>query len=297
MRSADLHLHSTASDGSDTPAEVVRRAAAMGFTAIALADHDTMGGVPEAAEEAERAGLELIPAVEYSTLDAADADREIHILGYGLDPADPTLRGQLARLVSGRSERAQLMVERLAELGVHVDWSRVREIAGDENVGRPHIARAMQEAGHIRDVGEAFTPELIATGGRAYVERVRITPEQAIAQIRAAGGVAVLAHPGRFRNERDGVAVEAIARYVSAGLGGIEAYYTRHTDEMVALYKAMALRFELLVTGGSDDHGRNADEASMGRIRLPYAYVERLKETLAKMALAKADGGSLVRSS
>lgn len=277
-RYADLHLHSVASDGSDSPAEVVRRVHAAGFSAMALADHDTMDGVAEALVEAERLGIELIPAVEYSTL---DGEREIHMLGYGLDPDDPALRAELARLRSGRFNRARLMVERLNELGVEIAWERVQEIAGDENVGRPHVARAMLETGYIKEIKEAFTEDYIGNGGRAYVERVKITPQEAIAQIRAAGGVAVLAHPGRFRSDDDTIDDATILRYIEAGLQGIEVFYSRHTKRMEAHYSAMADRFGLLKTGGSDDHGSNG-EPLLGRVKLPYAYVERLNEAIAE---------------
>jgi hypothetical protein len=269
---ADLHLHSTASDGSDAPAEVVRRVAAAGFTAMALADHDTMDGVAEAVHEAGRAGIRCIPAVEYSTL---DDEREIHMLGYGLDPDDAALRKELRRLSAGRFNRAMLMVEKLNELGVSVTWERVQQIAGDENVGRPHVARAMQEAGYIREIKEAFTEEWIANGGRAYVERVKITPEESIAQIRAAGGVAVLAHPGRFRSDDDTIGDEVIERYIAAGLEGIEVFYSRHTPAMESHYRGLAERHGLVMTGGSDDHGSNA-EPLLGTIRLPDEYVTRL---------------------
>ena len=269
---ADLHLHSTASDGSDAPADVVRRVAAAGFSAMALADHDTMDGVAEAVHEAGRAGIRCIPAVEYSTL---DDEREIHMLGYGLDPDDAALRKELRRLSAGRFNRAMLMVEKLNELGVSVTWERVQQIAGDENVGRPHVAKAMQEAGYIREIKEAFTEEWIANGGRAYVERVKITPEESIAQIRAAGGVAVLAHPGRFRSDDDTIGDEVIERYIAAGLEGIEVFYSRHTPAMESHYRALAERQGLVMTGGSDDHGSNA-EPLLGTIRLPDEYVTRL---------------------
>jgi hypothetical protein len=275
--SADLHLHSTASDGSDAPAVVVRRVAEQGFTAMALADHDTMDGVAEAMSEAERAGILCIPAVEYSTL---DDEREIHMLGYGLDPDDSALKRELRRLSAGRFNRALLMVEKLNELGVQITWERVQEIAGDENVGRPHVAKAMQEAGYIREIKEAFTEEWIANGGRAYVERVKITPEESIAQIRAAGGIAVLAHPGRFRSDDDTIGDDVIERYIAAGLEGIEVFYSRHTPAMEAHYRAIAERQGLVMTGGSDDHGTNA-EPLLGRIRLPDEYVGLLTAAIA----------------
>ncbi|HEU4563503.1 MAG TPA: PHP domain-containing protein [Gemmatimonadaceae bacterium] len=292
-RVADLHLHSTASDGSDTPATVVRRAKAAGFGVIALADHDTMDGVPEALAAAAAEGVELIPAVEYSTL---DGEREIHMLGYGLDPDDAELRRELRRLAAGRFDRAQLMVEKLNEAGVLIQWERVKEIAGDDNVGRPHVARAMQEAGYITEIKEAFTAEYIASGGRCYVERVKITPEESIAQIRAAGGIAVLAHPGRFRADDDTIGDEVIERYIDAGLEGIEVFYARHTEAMVAHYRALAERYGLVMTGGSDDHGANAEEGLLGRVRLPYEYVERLREAIDRSRVRRNAGAAHSRA-
>jgi len=275
-RVADLHLHSTASDGSDAPRDVVRRAKDAGFAAIALADHDTMDGVPEALAEAERLGIECIPAVEYSCLDEG---REVHLLGYGMDPADEVLRAQLERLRSGRFDRARAMVDKLNELGIQIDWARVKELAGDENVGRPHVASAMLEAGYISSIAEAFTEEYIGSGGRAYVERVKVTPEEAIRQIRAAGGVAVLAHPGRFRGD-DRIEDEVIERYIEAGLQGVEVFYSKHTQAMVEHYLALTKRHGLLATGGSDDHGRYKDEVLLGQVRLPYSYVVELKAAI-----------------
>ncbi len=277
-RVADLHLHSTASDGSDAPAVVVRRAAEAGFAAMALADHDTMDGVPEAVAEGERVGVEVIPAVEYSTL---DNEREIHMLGYGLDGSYPPLVKQLGRIRAGRFNRALLMVEALNEVGVAITWERVQEIAGDENVGRPHVAKAMQEAGYIKEIKDAFTPEWIANGGKCYVERVIVTPEESIAMIKAAGGVAVLAHPGRFRSDDDTIGDDVIERYIAAGMQGVEVFYARHTEAMVAHYRELAERYGLVMTGGSDDHGANAEVGLLGRIRLDYAYVERLKAAIA----------------
>lgn len=284
VRFADLHLHSTASDGSDPPAAVIRRAAGAGFAVVALADHDTMDGIDAAAATARACGIELIPAVEYSTLDGR---REVHILGYGVDPADPDLQARLGRLRGGRAARARGMVGKLNALGVRITWQRVREIAGGENVGRPHIARAMQEAGYIDDIADAFTPAYIASGGAAYVERVKITPAEAIAQIRAAGGVAVLAHPGRFRSDDDTIADETIMAYVNAGLQGIEAYYSRHTAAMEGHYLALAARLGLLVTGGSDDHGRNGDQALLGTVRLGYEHVAALKAAIREAQAAR----------
>jgi predicted metal-dependent phosphoesterase TrpH len=283
-RVADLQLHSNASDGSDPPAAVMRRAAALGFAAVALTDHDTMAGVAEASETAASLGLELIPACELSTL---DGDRQIDILAYGVSPDDADFAATLSRVRSGRLGRAEGMVERLNDLGYRVSWERVRALAASENVGRPHVARAMVEAGVVPDLKSAFTAEFIADGGRCYVQRVKITPADAIERIHAAGGVAVAAHPGRTRLTDADIEV-----LVAAGLDGVEAYYPRHRPAEVAKFERAAERHGLLLTGGSDDHGSINEGRLLGTIRLPYVHVERLKSAVAaRGGLPAAVGG------
>lgn len=273
---ADLQLHSTASDGSDAPSEVVRRAHALGFAAIALTDHDTLGGVPEAMAAAESLGLELIPACEISTLD--DDERQVDLLAYGVSVDDAGFGHLLHSLRDGRFARAWGMVRKLNEYGHAVDFDRVVEIAGGtENIGRPHVARAMVEAGIVPDVKSAFTPELILDGGRCYVQRVKVTPAEAIGAIHAAGGVAVAAHPGRTALSDDD-----IAQFAAWGLDGIEALYSQHSAEQTAHFTMLAERHALLITGGSDDHGDINEGRLMGRIKLPYAHVERLTEVIAR---------------
>ena len=276
-RFADLQLHSTASDGSDSPSEVVRRAARKGYSAIALTDHDTTEGVPEAATQAAALGVELIPACELSTLD--DSERQIDILAYGIDIGDEDFQATLNTIRSGRMGRAYLMVQRLNELGYEVSWDRVQAIAGGENIGRPHVARAMVEAGVVSKIKDAFTAEFILDGGRCYVQRVKITPAEAIDQIHRAGGVAVAAHPGRTNLSDD-----EIASLTAAGLDGLEVHYPRHSKAETLRFLELAGRLDLLVTGGSDDHGDINEGRQMGRVRLPWPHVERLKEAISKRA-------------
>ncbi|MGQ0640166.1 MAG: PHP domain-containing protein [Gemmatimonadaceae bacterium] len=266
---ADLQLHSAASDGSDSPAEVVRRARALKFAAIALTDHDTVAGVPEALATAESLGIECISAVELSTLD--ENERQVDILGYGIDHLDADFAAELKRIRSGRLGRAFAMVEKLNELGYQVSWDRVKAIAGSENVGRPHVARAMVEAGIVPNINAAFTPELIADGGRCYVQRVKITPEEAIARIHRAGGVACAAHPARTKLS-DG----EIEHLVDAGLDALEVYYPQHSADDTRHFETLVARYGLLTCGGSDDHGDINEGRLMGTIRLPYLHVERL---------------------
>ena len=274
-RYADLQLHSAASDGSDSPTEVVRRAARKGFAAIALTDHDTMEGVAEAAEAAAAHDIELIAACELSTLD--ESDRQIDILAYGIAVEDAEFQATLKTIRSGRLGRAHLMVQRLNELGYAVSWDRVQAIAGGENIGRPHVARAMVEAGVVPAMKDAFTPDFILDGGRCYVQRVKISPSEAIEQIHRAGGVAVAAHPGRTNLTDD-----EVTALVSAGLDGLEVHYPRHSRAETARFLELAGRHDLLVTGGSDDHGDINEGRLLGRIRLPWPHVERLKDAIAR---------------
>ena len=277
---ADLQLHSSASDGSDPPDEVVRRAHALGFAAIALTDHDTLDGVPAAMAAGARLGVLVIPACEVSTIDTDD--RQVDLLAYGVSPTDARFGHVLRSLRDGRFARAWGMVEALNAHGYPVAFERVVAIAGGpDNLGRPHVAKAMVEAGIIRDVKEAFTPEFLLEGGRCFVQRVKIAPHEAIRAIGAAGGVAVAAHPGRT-----GLSDEDVARLVEAGLGGIEAHYPQHGPEQERRFLGLAERHGLLVTGGSDDHGDVNEGRLMGRVRLPWGRVERLQAAMARAATA-----------
>jgi predicted metal-dependent phosphoesterase TrpH len=247
----------------------------MGFAGVALTDHDTMEGVPEALLTAASLGVHLVPACELSTLD--QDDRQIDLLAYGVSPDDGEFAAVLQMIRGGRLGRAFLMVQKLNECGFAVSWERVQAIAGSENVGRPHVARAMVEAGIVPDVKSAFTPDFILDGGRCYVQRVKISPEDAIDRVHAAGGVAVAAHPARTR-----LADDEIARLVSAGLDGLEVYYSAHTEHQTAHLEMLARRHGLLVTGGSDDHGEINEGRLMGTVRLAWEHVERLEEAIAQ---------------
>lgn len=277
--SADLQLHSTASDGSDTPSEVVRRAHALGFTTIALTDHDTLAGVEEAGDTGRSLGVEVLPACEISTLD--ETDRQVDMLAYGVALDDIDFAFALRSLRDGRFARAWGMVQKLNDFGHAVAFERVVELAGGpDNIGRPHVARAMVEAGIVTDIASAFTPDFILDGGRCYVQRVKISPVDAIARIHAAGGVAVAAHP-----LRTGLTDEEIARLVLQGLDGIEVYYPQHDESATERFLGLAQRHALLVTGGSDDHGDVNEGRLMGQIRLEQAHVARLRDAMHRMAM------------
>lgn len=247
---ADLHSHSNVSDGTEPPAMVVRRAARAGLDAIALTDHDTVAGHAEAAS-ALPAGLILVPGAELS---CRLEGHSVHLLAYLFDPQDDTLAGELAEIRESRLYRARAMVDKLAALGVPVSWEQVSEIAAGGVVGRPHIARAMIDSGVVTSIEEAFTPRWIGPGGRAHISRYALDPARAIALVRAAGGVTVLAHP---LGDRRGWQIPAnvIADLAASGLTGIEVNHPQHGPEQRQRLTELAASLRLVMSGGSDDHG------------------------------------------
>ncbi len=273
MSRVDLHIHSTASDGKLTPAEVVEKAVERGLTFIALADHDTVDGIAPALAAAESfPKLKVIPGVEIST-DIPQG--EIHVLGYFIDYTDPQLKAALDRFRNSRLKRAQGMVAKLEKLGIAIDWQRVQEIAGGSSIGRPHIAQAMLEKGYIASFKQAFT-DYIGRNGPAYVEREKMTPAEAVALIVKAKGLPVLAHP-LTAGDPEAMTLELKA----AGLAGIEAYYDGYTPEEISQLVGLADKYNLIATGGSDYHGLDDTETAIGGTEVPIASVEQL------MALAK----------
>jgi predicted metal-dependent phosphoesterase TrpH len=249
---ADLHVHSSASDGTDPPAEVMRRAARAGLDVVALTDHDTVAGHAEAAAAA--GPVTLLPGMELSCrLDG----RSLHLLAYVFDPDQPDLAAELTRIRDDRVLRARAMVDRLAGLGVDVSWEQVAAIAGQAVVGRPHIARAMADSGAIAVPREAFTRDWIADGGRAYVGRYALDPVRAIGLVQAAGGVTVLAHPRAGRDTQ--VTDEQITGLAAAGLAGLEVFHPDQSDAERARLLALAHDLGLVAMGGSDDHGSLTD--------------------------------------
>ena len=273
MSRADLHIHSTASDGKLTPADIVRRAAERGLSFIALADHDSIDGVaPAQAAACAFPGLKVIPGVEISTDVPAG---EVHILGYFIDYTDPGFNATLDRFKNSRLQRGQKMVAKLKELGINIDWQRVREIAGGSSIGRPHIAQAMLEKGYITSFKQAFS-EYLGHNRPAYVEREKMTPREAAGLIIKAEGLPVLAHPLTL-TDPEAMTIELKA----GGLVGIEAYYNGYTGEEISRLLALADKYKLIVTGGSDYHGLDPTETAIGDADLPLEAVEKL------IALAK----------
>ncbi len=277
---ADLHSHSSASDGTRPPAEVMRRAAAAGLDAIALTDHDTSAGIAEAAQVLPP-GLTLVPGMELS---CRRDGHSVHMLAYLFDPHHDELAAELDRITQARVERAKAMVDRLAELGTGVTWEQVTSIAGGGVIGRPHVARALVAAGAISSVDEAFTPEWIGTGGRAHVRRYALDPVRAVALVAAAGGVSVLAHP--FAQRRGWLIPEdLIGELAQAGLAGVEVAHPDHGEGERLVLAGLADRLGLAVTGGSDDHG----ELTGDRIG-----TETTSETDFDRLLASATGRSAI---
>ncbi len=246
----DLHTHSTASDGTDSPAELVRKAAAAGLEVVALTDHDTTRGHAEALAALPQ-GLTLVTGAELSCrLDGVG----MHLLAYLFDPEEPALLAERELVRDDRVPRAKGMIAKLNALGVPVTWEQVARIAGDGSVGRPHVASALVELGVVESVSDAFTPEWLADGGRAYVPKHETDPFEAVRLVKNAGGVTVFAHPAAVKRGRT-VPESAIAELAAAGLDGIEVDHMDHDPDTRTRLRGLAGELGLLVTGSSDYHG------------------------------------------
>jgi 3',5'-nucleoside bisphosphate phosphatase len=269
---ADLHMHSTISDGRLTPTQVVDLAHRNGVRIMSLTDHDTVDGLPEAFEAASRyPDLTLIPGIEMST---DVPGNEVHITGHFIDWQDQAFRERLVLLQDSRVGRARRMVERLGELGRPVEWERVQHFAGEGAVGRPHIALALVEAGHVATVNEAFDL-YISRNGPAYVERDRLEPEEVIDLLTSVGGLATLAHPRELYQA--GGLEDLLARLKAAGLTGMEVYYQDYDPPEIETFRRLADKFGLLPLGGSDYHGLGGPkQREPGDIPLPIEPVRRL---------------------
>ncbi len=273
----DLHLHTLASDGRLTPTELVRLVAGQGLKCVAITDHDTTEGLAEAYEAArDFPDLTIIPGIELSADIPGD---EVHVLGYFLDYADQELQERLRQFRIGRVDRAKLMVEKLAGLGIHLEWERVQAMAGDGSVGRPHIALAMVEAGYCKQPKEAF-PEYLGRNGLAYVERPKLTPDGAVEMIHRVGGLAVLAHPAYMNDMESG-----IANLAGAGLDGMEVHYAQYSPDTIRQLDRLAREYRLIPCGGSDYHGLgNTGELLPGSNGPPMTSVDLLTKAAERNA-------------
>ena len=281
---ADLHLHTTASDGTLTPGEIVQRAAAQGFDWIAVTDHDCVDGIPAAQEAAKAQGIHVIPAAELS----CGLNREVHILGYGFDPQNEALAAYCRRRRESRIERCREMCRRMTQLGKPVCFERVMELAGGV-VGRPHVARAMMEAGHVNSVQEAFD-RFLKPGKPGHVPRESIMAQEAIHVLVNAGGVAVLAHPMELKMGETSME-SLVMEWKAQGLGGLEVYHPSAANNHAAFLLKLALREGLLVTGGSDYHGEKVRLSAIGEGLERWKTVEEDMQQLLER-IAQAGKGS-----
>ncbi len=280
MSRIDLHLHTTHSDGSVSPAEVLRLAHKAGITALAITDHDIVSGIPDAISTGAELGIEIIPGVEISS---CVGNSELHILGYCMDWQNPELIRRLAALRISRHIRNPQIIERLRALGLEISYEEVQALAGTDSVGRPHIARVLIEKKYVSSAKEAFD-RYLAEGRPAYVARELPQPADAIAWIRAAAGVAVLAHPTWAKVSGEGLNT-LLTALKTDGLGGIEVHYSTHTKRQTTEYLDLAKRLNLLVTGGSDFHGLTKPDIEVGTGLGGLKVSEKLLDPLKKAAL------------
>ncbi len=266
---ADLHLHTRFSDGTYTPDELAGEASRFGLRAVALTDHDTVEGCGPMAEACQRLGLEFIPGCELTA--QTETGTELHILAYYLQIEHPRLLTELGHYQTVRQQRIWQMVARLNELGVPLQAEAVFAIAGCRAPGRPHIARALVAGGFCKSSDEAFD-RYLKMNRPAWVGKAKMSAPEAIALIHEAGGVAVMAHPGLNRCD------DVIPRLAAAGLDGLECLHSRHSSADSERYRTIAARHSLLLTGGSDCHGMNKGEPLIGSVKIPYQWVERLRE-------------------
>ena len=267
-QTVDLHLHTRFSDGTETPQRVVELAREAGLSAISITDHDNTEALAVAAPVAAQYGMELIPGIEMS---AATDGREVHILGYFIDPSHAEFRRHLAEQQARRVQRVHEMVVQLGRIGVTLTAQEVFALAGEGTVGRPHVARALVNRSYVASTTEAFD-RYLGDGKPGFVPGSTMLPSRIIQLIRAAGGVPVLAHPIYLKSDA------FIAQFAREGLAGLEVYHSSHTPDVINRYERMADELKLLRTGGSDFHGDAKEGLPVGAVKAPYALVEALKQ-------------------
>lgn len=277
----DMHVHSNASDGTSTSQELVDEALSLGLSGIAITDHDTTDGLRAAQDyiETHHLKLDFIPGVEMNT---EVEGNEVHMLGYFIDYTNARLNERLAEIREQRQLRAVNMVKKLNDLGVNINFTDVVRQAGTDLIARPHVARALIEAGYCHDIQDAFA-KYIGKGKPAFVSRYKFTPEEAVLLIKQAGGIPVLAHPGLIGNQ------DLLHGIFETGIAGLEIYYPEHSEEQIEKYLKMAREHHLLVTGGSDYHGLNQSES---RSRLGAAGIDR--ELMQKIKVLNASLGKKI---
>jgi len=271
---ADLHVHTNVSDSSFSPEKVVRYAKMQGLDAIAITDHDTCAAIAPAIIAAKGIDIEIIPGVE---LTAEMGDDEIHVLGYFIDWQDESFTKKLQELCRVRKERAKEILKRLSGQGVDLKYEDLEDIAGPDSssLGRLHIANLLYKKGKIACVKEAFT-KYIGNKSPAYVKKFKLSPKEAVDIIKDAGGVSVLAHPKTINTETKPLK-DILGMLVNDGIQGIEVYHSDHNDRESSEFKKLAAEYGLLITGGSDCHGLGKKEVLLGKVKVPYELVEKLR--------------------
>lgn len=264
------------------PAAVVALAVRSELSALALTDHDTVAGVPEAAEAAREAGIDFLTGIEISC--DVPKPATMHLLGYGVDPNSPILLDMTRRLIEGRNDRNPKIIHRLNELGVKISMEELEAEANGGVIGRPHIAAILLRKGYVRSMKNAFD-KYLAPGGAAYFDKERISPKQAIDMVRRSGGLPVLAHPSQLRTENDAQLDRTVKDLADLGLAGLEVIHSDNSETMVAKYSALADRYGLLKTGGSDFHGTNKKDIPLGTAngrRVPRRFYDALVARLGR---------------
>ncbi len=267
---ADLHMHTCFSDGTYTPEELAGHGERVGLKVMALTDHDTVDGCARMAAACEERGIEFVSGCEF-TVELEGL--ELHLLGYFLNLENQRLLSELAKYQEVRRNRIHEMVAKLNELGVAITSEAVMRLADCDSPGRPHIGRALVEAGQCRSLDEAFQ-RWLKKGKPAWVPKAKLSAAAAIRLIHEADGLAVLAHPGLYHRD------EVIPDLLALGMDGLECFYTRHSTPMTEHYLMLAEQHELLVTGGSDCHGMNKGKPLLGAVKLPLVYVEKMKSAV-----------------
>ncbi len=268
MRFADLHIHTSYSDGTYSPSQVISESIKAGLSCISIVDHDSVDGLAPAIESSKGQGIEVLPGIE---LTSEYEGKEVHILGYLIDYTSKPFLEKLDKLKDIRIERVHKIVKKLKEVGIDIDSKLVFDLAQDGTVGRLHIARALVKERAVSNVYEAFQ-KFIGDKGPAYVCGFRFAPAEAVKFIKNAGGIPILAHPYSLNND------DLIPLFVKFGIMGLEVHYPEHSQSLVNFYLGLADKFNLLVTGGSDCHGDAKPDVKVGCVKIPYELVEKIKQ-------------------
>ncbi len=280
----DLHVHTTASDGSLAPGELVQEAFELGLAAVGITDHDTVGGIDEALAASENYDIEVVPGVEVSS---QTGDLTIHLLGYYINHHDNSLKDMLSWMITARNERNPRLIKKLNDLGIPISLEMVHELAGNTVVGRPHFAKALVSLGATQSQDEAFNKFLGSSGGLAYIPKARMPSEKAINCIRQSGGIPVLAHPMTIEKKNVDI-YQTVRSLKEQGLEGIEAYYSQHSSNQTERYLELAKRYNLIVTGGSDFHGSAKPDIKLGSgkgsLDVPHSVLSALKDVQRKLS-------------